>query len=325
LAGVVGAAAALTGGWIAYSRTRIDHALPLPPAIDAERSTFETVSAGQLSYYADRSGSGRPVVLIHSINAAASAYEMKPIFERLRGQRPVFALDLPGFGFSERSDRDYSPQLYEMAIYQLLENHVGQPADVVALSLGSEFAARAAYFQPGRFHSLAVISPSGFSHRSQADPEEQIDRRETQEKALSALSAPLWKQALYDLIATRLSIRYFLQKSFEGPVPNEMVEYAYLSAHQPGAEYAPLYFLSGLLFTPDVRRQFYARLQAPALLLYDRDPYVMFEQLGQHLEENPNWRAVRIAPTRGLPHFELLDETMQALEDFWRSLEPFVN
>ena len=39
----------------------------------------------------------RPLLLLHSINASASAYEVKPLFEHYRQQRPVYAPDLPGF------------------------------------------------------------------------------------------------------------------------------------------------------------------------------------------------------------------------------------
>ena len=45
----------------------------------------------------------------------------------------MFALDLPGFGFSERSDRTYSPVLYRNAITDFLANVVGEAADVVLL------------------------------------------------------------------------------------------------------------------------------------------------------------------------------------------------
>lgn len=59
------------------------------------------------------SGSGgvaedRPLLLIHSVNAAASAFEVKPLFDYYRSRRPVYAIDLPGFGLSDRSDRCYS-------------------------------------------------------------------------------------------------------------------------------------------------------------------------------------------------------------------------
>src|SRR5258707_11557150 len=90
------------GGWIGYSALRVNHRLPLPEAIAGQRHTFISPRAGMMSYYADRSGGGRPLVLIHSINAAASAYEMQPLFLHYRSKRSVYALDLPGFGFSDR-------------------------------------------------------------------------------------------------------------------------------------------------------------------------------------------------------------------------------
>ena len=37
---VLGAPLAIAGSWIAYSNFVIDHQVPLPPAIEAERATF---------------------------------------------------------------------------------------------------------------------------------------------------------------------------------------------------------------------------------------------------------------------------------------------
>ena len=108
LTGLVTLPIAVAGGWLAYSTLAIKHRLPLPDAILAERKPYLSKHAGWLSYYADRSAAGRPLVLIHSVNAAASAYEMGPLFRHYRGQRPVFALDLPGYGFSNRMKRAYS-------------------------------------------------------------------------------------------------------------------------------------------------------------------------------------------------------------------------
>src|SRR5437870_2223308 len=126
---------AAVGGWIGYSALRINHQQPLRPATNAERRTFSSKTSGVLSYYVDQEASGRPLVLLHSVNAGASSYEMMPIFERYRTRRPVYALDLPGFGFSDRSNRAYSPRLYTDAIIDFLQTQVGEPADVVALSI----------------------------------------------------------------------------------------------------------------------------------------------------------------------------------------------
>ncbi len=318
---VIGAAVSTAvGGWLTYSALLIDHDIPLPPAIDAPQERFSGTETGFLNYYVDENGEGRPLVLIHSINAAGSSYEMRPIFEQYRGKRPVYALDLPGFGFSERADREYSPQLYAQAIIDLLERKVGVPADVIALSLGSEFAARAARMRPELFHSLTLISPSGFTRREKKVASQRASGSSASDAALAFFRFPLWSQGFYDVLATRRSIRYFLKQSFEGTPDEGMIAYDYLTAHQRGARFAPFYFVSGKLFSPHIREDVYEKLSLPVLVLYDRDEFVRFDMLPHTLEHCPNWRAVRIAPTRGLPHFEQLASVVSALDGFWDTL-----
>ena len=71
--------------------------LELPAAVSGER--FECTSlAGRLDVYV--AGQGPPLLLIHSINASASAAEMRPLHEHYRAIRTVFSIDLPGYGFS---------------------------------------------------------------------------------------------------------------------------------------------------------------------------------------------------------------------------------
>lgn len=309
-------AVAAAGGWIGYSATMIDHNLPLPLALNAQRHLFTGRIAGLLNYYVDDTAEGRPLVLVHSINAGASSYEMRPLFEHYRGQRPVYALDLPGFGFSERSDRHYSAEMYSAAVRDFLEQIVQMPADVIALSLSSEFAARAALEGPGLFHSLVVISPTGLGKEIGAGE----NGGAGSPTVYQILSTPLWSQAIYDLLVTRPSLHYFLQKSFHGPVDPGLENYGYLTTHQPGARYAPLYFVSGQLFTPHVRTQIYAKLTAPALIIYDEDAYTSFSELPELLLDHPNWSAVRITPTRGLPHFEQPETTTRVLDNFWEGI-----
>lgn len=321
-AGLLALPVLAAGSWIAYSNIAINHHLPLPKAINADQVTFFSKTAGQLSYYADRSAGGRPVVFIHSINAAASAYELRPLFVHYRGQRPVYALDLPGFGFSERADRAYSPEFYEASIIDFLASQVGGLADIVALSLGSEFAARAALARPDLVHSLTLISPSGFgAPDAQERSSQQANASGKSDMLYKIFSFSLWGRPLYDLIATRRSIQYFLQQSFVGNVDPGLLEYAYATSHQPGAHYAPLHFISGKLFTRDVRQKVYTQLTQPVLVIYDCDAFVRFDMLPTMQEQHSNWQLARITPTLGLPQFERLSDTRRALDIFWREVD----
>lgn len=221
---------AAAGGWMLYSNLAIDHQMVLPDALPAERKDYSSRTVGRLSYYLSRGVTGRPLVLLHSINAAASAYEMRPLFMHYRNTRPVYALDLPGYGFSDRSPREYTPGLFTETILDFLDNQVGEPADVVALSLSGEFAARAAAIRPDRFYSLTLISPTGFSERESKRSSQSASQSGTSGLLHNVFAFPVWARAFYDLLATRKSIAYFLEKSFNNVPPQEMIDYAYLTS-----------------------------------------------------------------------------------------------
>lgn len=320
LALLAGALAGTAAAWIWYSNTRINHAVALPDAIPAPRELFFSETGGEISYYVDKSGTGRPLVLVHSVNAAASAYEMRPLFIHHRGQRPVYAIDLPGYGFSERADHLYTPQVFAGTLIDFLKERVGASADVIALSLGCEFAARAAFDAPELIHSLALISPSGLKLPKAGSGSMQAGDADMSEWLHALFAFPLWGRPLYDLLTTRTSIKYYLQKSFVAAVPYEFIEYDYATSHQPGAEHVPYYFISGALFTKNIARTIYERLTTPTLVIYDRDGYTRFDALPDLLRANSQWRAQRISPTLGLPQFEKLPETVGALDAFWSSI-----
>jgi len=288
----------------------IQRQVALPEALDATRDSFATAHLKEISYYVGGPEDGRPLVLLHSINAAPSAFEMKPLYDHYRATRRVYVPDLPGFGFSDRGDRPYSPELYANAIIAFLTNVVQAPADVIAFSLSSEFAARAVLGASERFLSLTLLSPTGFSARKL--PSGGVGRAVHRVVTLPGLG-----QGLYRLLTKRPSIRYFLRLSFVGEPPEAMIDYAYATSHQPGARHAPYRFLAGQLFTRQATDTLYAKLRLPVLVLYDRDANVSFERLPELVASHSNWKAVRIEPTLGIPQWERTADCAAALDAFW--------
>lgn len=283
----------------------------LPAALDAPRHDFTSTHGGRIHYYVDGPADARPLLLVHSINAAPSAIEMRPLFERYRSERRVYALDLPGFGHSERGKQRYSPELYANALIDFIEQVIGStPLDLIAYSLSCEFAARVAAARPALVERLVMLSPTGFNTRG-------LPTGAAAERAHKVLSVPGFNDGLFALLTSRPSIRYFYRQSFVGTTPPELIEYAHATTHQPGAKYAPLCFLSGLLFTPRATETLYDQLQQPVLVLYDRDPNIDFHELPDFLGRHPNWRAERIAPTLGMPHWEKPAESTAAIDRFW--------
>jgi pimeloyl-ACP methyl ester carboxylesterase len=112
-----------------------------------------------------------------------------------------------------------------------------------------------------------------------------------------------------------------MRKSYVGEPPEELIDYAYATSHQPGARHAPYYFLAGQLFTANAADIIYAKLKLPVLVLYDRDANVSFERLPEILSQHRNWQAVRIEPTLGIPQWERPTLSIQAIDSFLAQAE----
>jgi pimeloyl-ACP methyl ester carboxylesterase len=295
------------------------HHPTLPPALPGERREIAS-TAGRLAYYVAGPGDrarGAPVLLVHSVNAAGSAYEVRPLFERLRAQRTVYAMDLPGFGFSERSEREYTPRLMTDAVLAVVAEvrarHGGVAVDALALSLASEFLARAAVERPAAFRSLAFVSPTGFSGRGPREGAPGTHRGMPGFHRIVA--APAWRRALFGALTRRGTIRYFLQRTYGAKqVDEDLVEYDWLTTHQPGAEHAPLYFLSGFLFSADTGPPYRALTQRVWLSHGVRGDFVDYRHETEFAGD-PRWRR-DVFPTGALPHFERPDEFADRYVEF---------
>ncbi len=287
----------------------------LPPALPGERRQLDG-RAGPLGYYV--AGNGPPMLLVHSINAAGSAYEVKPLFEHAMAGHRVWAVDLPGFGSSDRSERPYEPGLYVAAVHDMLDAIAAEtgnaPVDALAVSLGSEFLARATTERPEQIRTLTLVTPTGFSRTYAGLHGAPGDTREVP-GLYRFFTVPLWSQGFYDLLVSRRSIRYFLQRTFGSKQIDEgLLDYDYVTAHQPGAKNAPYAFVSGRLFSKDIQ-DVYRQLALPVWVPHaTRGDFKDFSANGWAVQR-PNWR-FQPFPTGALPHFEQPQEFLAAYDRF---------
>ena len=287
----------------------------LPPALPGEHRHLDG-RAGRVGYYV--AGSGPPMLLIHSINAAGSAYEVKPIYEHAIGTHRVWACDLPGFGSSDRSERRYEPALYVAAVHDMLDAILGEsggaPVDALAISLGSEFLARAATERPRDVRTLALVTPTGFSRTYAGLSGKPGSTREIP-GLYGFFTVPLWSQGFYNLLVSRRSIRYFLQRTYgSNEIDEGLLDYDYATAHQPGAKNAPYAFVSGRLFSKDIQ-DVYQKLTMPVWVPHaTRGDFKDFSANGWAVQQ-PNWR-FQPMPTGALPHFERPQEFLAAYDGF---------
>lgn len=313
--------AASAVGLVGWGRLAVNRRMPLPPALPGRHERLGTRRAGDVSLYSAMEAEGVPLLLIHSVNAAANAYEVRPLYLHYRGRRPVYALDLPGFGFSERSRRLYTPRLMVEAIHaavsEIRNRHHGLPIDALALSLSASFLARASLERPDGYRSLALISPTGFD--AQLSGEGPPDGHRGRDWLRDLLDRPPFGRPLFDTLVTRPSMRFFLRKTFGSPQIDEaLLDYDHASAHQPGAEHAPFCFISGHLFPTDTTR-LYERLRLPVWMVHGTRGDFVDYRLVPRVADRPNWR-VETLPTGAFPHFEQPEAVTTGYDAFLASL-----
>lgn len=250
-------------------------------------------------------GEGPPLLLVHSVNAAASVAEMRPLLDRWQPRRTVFAVDLPGFGTSSRADRAYTPRLMTDALLATVE-HIRSvcgptPIDALALSTGCEFLARAATERSGHFGRLALVSPTGF--RGTKAWRGAPGSTRFMPGLHRVLSQPLWAGALFRGLTKPGVVRYFLEKTWGSKaIDEQMWRDSVQAARAPGAEHAPLYFLSGGLFSADIL-SVYESLTQPVWASHGtRGDFTDYRGL-VHLQGRPNWQ-FSVYEGGALPYFE---------------------
>jgi pimeloyl-ACP methyl ester carboxylesterase len=293
--------------------TRFQAAPALPAALRAERFEIDGVSC----YVA---GSGPALLLVHSVNAAASAAEMRPIFEYYRATRTVFAIDLPGYGFSDRSDRAYTPRLMTDALHGVAKEirlRCGHaPIDAVALSLGCEFLARAAQENPAEWGRLALVSPTGLNARAARQAPREGTRFNA--KMHAVLSVPLWANSLFRALTRPGVIRYFLERTWGSKAIDETAwAYAVKTAREPGARFAPFHFISGGLFSTDIQR-IYGRLGQPVWLSHGTRGDFTDYQGKATVQGLSDWKAT-VFNTGAMPYFERPDDFFAEFNSFLRA------
>jgi pimeloyl-ACP methyl ester carboxylesterase len=297
--------------------------MALPAALPGERIDIHDPLAGRISLYADGHGQAPPMLLVHSVNAAAAASEVRPLYEHYRASRPVFAIDLPGYGLSERSDRHYTPRLMTDAVKAALRQIQARcgpgPVDTLAVSLGCEFLARAASEAPDAVRSVALVSPTGLSGGQKGRGAPGSTRGLPWLR--SALRGPGsgWGLGLFRQLTRPGVVRFFLRKTWGSPAIDEaMWAYAVRTAQEPGAEYAPLCFLSAGLFSADIHTV-YESLRMPTWASHGvRGDFTDYRGM-DFLRQQTHWR-FSVFSTGALPYFEVPEAFTAAYDEFLKAV-----
>lgn len=114
---------------------------------------------GDAIAYVDSGGEGPAVVLVHGLSSWMGFWEHQ--FEALARTHRVLALDLPGYGASDRPDAPYTPGWFAARIADWMTAIGLGSAAIVGHSMGGQIALELALGRPDRVSALVLSAPSG--------------------------------------------------------------------------------------------------------------------------------------------------------------------
>lgn len=120
---------------------------------------------GRVVLYRAGKPGAEPVLLIHGLGNAA-ARDWAQVIPALAGDYDVYALDLPGFGGSDKGNHLYSPSNYVRVLDALFGERLKTPVNLVGHSMGGVVALAYAATYPERVRRLVVADVAGVLHGS---------------------------------------------------------------------------------------------------------------------------------------------------------------
>jgi pimeloyl-ACP methyl ester carboxylesterase len=126
----------------------------------------EPVFGGRIAVYrAGPADATEAVVLIHGLGKAA-ARDWEHVIPALAQRYAVYAVDLPGFGYSDKGNHHYSPDNMARAVDAVLAPRIGRAFTLVGHSMGGAVAIAYAATFPQRVDRLVLVDVAGVLHRS---------------------------------------------------------------------------------------------------------------------------------------------------------------
>jgi pimeloyl-ACP methyl ester carboxylesterase len=278
------------------------HTGPMPG--EPKDATFALVGGARVRFV-DRGLATAPVVvLLHGFASSLDTWNsVMPLLEK-RGFR-VIALDLKGFGWTDRPHGDYSPQAQAKLLFELLDQRGVKQAAIVAHSWGASVALVAALQEPDRVTRLALYDAWVY--------EEQLPTffHWARQDGIGETMFALWYKERPDDKITQ---------AFYDPklVTEKLVEDVEAALDRPGTLAAALAAVRGQRYVELQRK--YRTIKKPVVLLWGREDAVTTLRFGERLSKELAEAKLIVYPQCG--HFPMIEAEGASTADLVTFLEP---
>lgn len=252
----------------------------------------------------DTTQSALPVLLLHGFGTSIGHWRQNLTI--LGQHHPVYALDMLGFGASEKAVTTYNVTLWVEQVYEFWQTFIRVPVALIGNSIGSLVCVAAAARYPEMVAGLALLSLPDPSIREEAIP---AGLRPVIGAIEGLFASPLLLKPLFHLVRRPRIVRPWAKIAYANPeaVTDELIEILVGPAQDRGSAQAFCAILKAMTsaqFGPKVKAVL-PTLQIPILLLWGKqDRMVPYALASTFAGCNPNLSLVELENAGHCPHDE---------------------
>lgn len=182
---------------IEYSRSTVKNIL------GCSKNNYYEWRFGKIRY--TKKGSGTPLLLLHDLIVGSSSYEYYKLIDELSMKHEVYAIDLLGYGLSDKPNMTYTNYLYVQLITDFIKNVIGHKTNIIACGDAAPIAIMVCHNDNQMVQNLIAINPKSLFQLNQ------IPSKQT--KVLKLLmETPVIGTFLYNLFTSKSAFTKLFQE-----------------------------------------------------------------------------------------------------------------
>ncbi len=280
------------------------HINMLDPQTLAPSDEFVTINNLSIHYQREGVGNGDPVLLIHGFGGWTKDWAATlPV---LAQNHEVFALDLPGWGLSDKpAEFDYSIEGQANFVLAFMDHFNLNQVKLVGNSMGGGISIFLSTEYPKRVEKLVLIDSVGYRHFPTQKLVKRLTRFSMMEKVIHAF--------LPDFARFRYQTRWLFGDADKVSLAD--YQYHYLPLQTPGTA-AALVTMTKTLYLDSIRNRI-ELIQQPTLILWgENDPFMPVEHAPLFHAAIKNSEMTIFSDAGHVPQAEVPDQINPLLLEF---------
>jgi pimeloyl-ACP methyl ester carboxylesterase len=244
-------------------------------------------------------GNGEPVLLLHSLSIGSSHREWMENISDLSKRYKIYAVDLPGYGYSDKPKMTYTAFTYASFVKDFIDNVIKKDTAVIAANGSAMFAVIAAKLFPEKINNMILISPGGIVDKMAENSD--FKRR-------TFMELPLKGTFIYNLKTSKKAIRHYISEYgfyAKEKVRDDIVDAFYFAAHSEkgNARYAYASYVTNYM-NMDIKN-YLKEIKVPLTIVWGEENDMFNSSAAEIVKELVPWAKFYVfEKTKALPHME---------------------